>query len=114
MADIFSKKKRSEIMSKIRSKNTNIEKKVKKILGKKFVYQPKIYGKPDFADFKNKIAVFVDSCFWHKCPQHQTVPRTNRKFWKSKLDKNALRDIEVSKNYSSSGWIVKRIWGHDI
>ncbi|MEK6760903.1 MAG: very short patch repair endonuclease [Nanoarchaeota archaeon] len=114
MTDVFSKSKRSEIMSKIRSKNSAIEKKVKKILGKDFVHQPKLYGRPDFANSKNKIAVFVDSCFWHKCPKHQTMPKTNRKFWKNKLNKNALRDLEVSKNYLSSGWKVRRIWEHDL
>ncbi len=115
MVDIFSRKKRSKVMSKIRSRNTALEIIMKrKLRGKNLAYQPNIYGKPDFADTKKKIAVFVDSCFWHKCPIHYKEPKTHIKFWKNKIWKNVLRDAEVSRNYLNSGWNIRRIWEHDI
>src|SRR3989344_2057243 len=105
MADVFSKKKRSEVMSKIHSSKTKPELKIKKfmkMLG--FSYQLKnIFGKPDFADKENKIAVFVDGCFWHGCKKHCRVPKRNNE-----------RDKEVSKHLKRNGWKVIRIWGHEV
>ncbi len=116
MADIFSKKKRSQIMSKIRSSKTKSELKIKglmNILG--FTYQPKnIYGKPDFANRKDKIAVFVDGCFWHGCPKHYVAPKSNRKFWRDKINKNVKRDIKTVKKLKKDGWRVIRVWEHSI
>ena len=115
MTDIFSKRKRSEIMSKIRSSKTKPELKLKKIIGKiGFSYQPKnILGKPDFADRKNKIAIFIDGCFWHGCGKHCRMPKQNKKYWRQKIKRNIKRDKEVSKNLRKQGWKVIRIWEHD-
>ena len=79
-----------------------------------FVYQPRIYGRPDFADRKNKIAVFVDGCFWHKCPDCFKEPKSNTEFWMNKIEKNVRRDRKVSYLLKKWGWKVIRIWEHDI
>lgn len=116
MADVFSKRKRSEIMSKVKSSDTNLEKKLKpfmKVLG--FTHQPKnIFGKPDFANKKEKIAVFVDGCFWHKCSKHYEFPETNQEFWKKKINKNSERDNKVTRRLKKEGWRVLRVWEHDL
>jgi len=115
MTDVHSKERRSYNMSKIKSTNTKPElklKKIMKVLG--FAYQPKIYGKPDFANKKEKIAVFVDGCFWHKCPKCFKAPKTNKKFWDEKIEKNTGRDKKVTKHLRKDGWRVIRIWEHDL
>ena len=116
MTDVHTPKQRSYNMSRIKASETKLELKLKKffkILG--FVYQPKnIYGKPDFAHRKEKIAVFLDSCFWHKCPKHYKKPSTNKKFWVEKINKNAIRDKKVTRKLKKGGWKVLRIWEHDI
>lgn len=78
-----------------------------------FSYQPKnIFGKPDFADKKNKIAVFIDGCFWHGCKKHYRAPKQNGKYWREKIRRNIERDKEVSRGLKKQGWKVVRIWEH--
>jgi len=114
--DKHTKEQRSYNMSRIRSQNTKPEItliKIMKVL--KFTYQPKkVIGNPDFANKKQKIAVFIDGCFWHKCPKHYVKPKTNIKFWKDKIKKNIQRDEKVTKNLKEKRWRVIRIWEHDI
>ncbi len=116
MADIRTRQQRSYNMSRIRRSKTKPEIRLRKtlsILG--FSFQPKgIYGNPDFARKKSRIAVFVDGCFWHGCPKHFIQPRTNTAFWKSKINRNIERDKEVSRKLISKGWIIIRIWEHDV
>ena len=116
MADVHTKEQRGYNMSRIRSSKTKTELKFKslfKALG--FTYQPKnVYGKPDFIHKKEKIAVFVDGCFWHGCPKHFRMPKSNRKFWSEKIRKNAERDKIVTKNLRKDGWKVLRVWEHNI
>ena len=114
--DVFSKRKRSEVMSKIRSSKTKPELKLKTIMRKfGFLYQPRnIFGRPDFADRKDKIAIFIDGCFWHGCRKHYRAPKQNKKYWTEKLKRNIKRDKEVSKNLKEIGWKVLRIWEHDL
>ena len=103
-------------MSKIHSSKTKPELKIKKfmkMLG--FSYQLKnIFGKPDFADKENKIAVFVDGCFWHGCKKHCRVPKQNNVYWHEKIKRNIERDKEVSRYLKRNGWKAVRIWEHDI
>ena len=83
-----------------------------KLLG--FSYQPKgIIGKPDFANKKYKIAIFIDGCFWHRCPKHYIKPKTNIIFWKDKIRKNVKRDGAITKKLEKEGWKVIRIWEHN-
>jgi DNA mismatch endonuclease (patch repair protein) len=74
----------------------------------------KVLGKPDFIFRENKIAIFVDGCFWHNCPQHAKLPLTNRAFWLHKLSSNTKRDFIVTKILRKQGWMVIRIWEHEI
>jgi DNA mismatch endonuclease (patch repair protein) len=84
-----------------------------KVLG--FTYQPKgIYGSPDFANRGEKIALFVDGCFWHGCPKHYRKPATNSVFWKGKMTRNTARDKKVSAELRARGWRVIRVWEHSI
>lgn len=118
MADIFSKKKRSQIMSKIRNKDSGIEVKFRKALWKEgFRYRKndKLYfGKPDLVLKKYRTVIFIDSCFWHGCKRHLRLPSSNIIFWKTKIEKNMQRDMVVNKYYRSLGWRIFRIWEHSL
>lgn len=115
MPDAFSKKKRSQIMSKIKGKGTKLEFKFKELLtGLRFRYQPKIIGKPDFASKKLKIAIFIDSCFWHKCPKHFRQPKSKKSYWIPKINGNVQRAKEVNKQLKKFDWKVIRFWEHEI
>ena len=118
MADIFSKKKRSEIMSKIRSKETKLEIALRKELWKAgYRYRKNAsgyFGKPDVLLKKYKTVIFVDSCFWHGCKKHLRLPETNKNFWKEKIERNIKRDKEVNSHYKKIGWKVIRIWEHQL
>ena len=115
MADVLTKKQRSYCMSQIRSSKTKPELKIKKLMKSLgFQYQPKIYGRPDFTNKKEKIAIFIDGDFWHKCPVHFRLPKTNRKFWKKKINQNVLRDRQVNAKLRKEGWKIIRVWEHSI
>lgn len=60
-----------------------------------------------------RVAVFVDGCFWHRCPQHGSMPTRNQDYWKPKLDRNVERDRETDDILTSTGWEVLRIWEHE-
>lgn len=64
----------------------------------------------DFVFRRERVAVFVDGCFWHRCPRHGTMPAGNRAFWKAKLERNVARDRRVSRGLRKAGWKVLRIW----
>ncbi|RZU73630.1 T/G mismatch-specific endonuclease [Micromonospora kangleipakensis] len=67
----------------------------------------------DIAFTRVKVAVFVDGCFWHGCPEHGMVPRSNQAWWASKLEANRRRDAETTAHLQSRGWRVLRFWSHD-
>lgn len=71
-------------------------------------------GKPDFVFFGRRLAVFVDGCFWHGCPAHFKFPKTNRPFWKKKIERNLERDRQVNRALKKAGWSVLRMWEHSI
>jgi DNA mismatch endonuclease (patch repair protein) len=60
-----------------------------------------------------RLAVFVDGCFWHRCPDHGTSPRTNSDYWQAKLDRNVARDLRNNDALTASGWTVVRVWEHE-
>jgi DNA mismatch endonuclease (patch repair protein) len=62
---------------------------------------------------RRKVAVFVDGCFWHRCPEHGTDPRNNSEWWASKLDRNVQRDRETDAGLAAAGWQIVRIWEHE-
>lgn len=116
MPDNLTKEQRSYCMSRIKSNKTIPEltlKKEMKLHG--FSYQPKkTVGNPDFINWCEKIAVFIDGCFWHKCPKCFKKPKSNKKYWFPKLERNVIRREEIKKAYKTSGWKVLRIWEHEL
>ncbi|MBS3069537.1 very short patch repair endonuclease [Candidatus Micrarchaeota archaeon] len=116
MTDIFTKKKRSEIMSQIRGKNTSPERIIRKALrAEGYAYRLQ-YGshKIDVAFPRKKVAVFVDGCFWHKCPVHFRMPKSNIAFWKRKIYGNAKRDKNLTRVLRKKGWRVIHVWEHEL
>jgi DNA mismatch endonuclease, patch repair protein len=75
---------------------------------------PGVRSRPDLVFFSAKVAVFVDSCFWHACPVHGTRPKTNSKWWQEKLESNRRRDEESTRLLSEAGWWVERVWEHEV
>jgi len=118
MTDIFSKKKRSEIMSKVRSKDSKIEIEFRKKLWKAcYRYRKnstKYFGKPDLVLPKYKTVIFIDSCFWHGCKKHGSTPQTRKRFWVTKIERNKERDKEVNRYYKKMTWAFFRVWEHDL
>jgi DNA mismatch endonuclease (patch repair protein) len=116
--DTVDKKKRSIIMGSVRSKETELEIKFRKLLwAKGFRYRKnsrKYFGTPDIIMSSKKVVIFIDSCFWHGCPLHTRIPKTNKKFWKDKISRNIERDKEVTKYYKRNDWMIIRVWEHDI
>ena len=97
MADVFSKTKRSEVMSRIRGRgNKDTEVALAKVFRRHKINgwrrNQKVFGKPDFIFPKLRLAVFVDGCFWHGCPKHGHKPKGNAAFWKNKFARNIARD----------------------
>jgi len=119
MADVFTKAKRSKVMSRIKGHgNKDTELALMALFRLHHVTgwrrrQP-IFGKPDFIFRKAKVAVFVDGCFWHYCPKHCRMPAGNQAFWIKKLSANKTRDRLVSRTLRKMGWRVVRIWEHDL
>jgi DNA mismatch endonuclease, patch repair protein len=60
-----------------------------------------------------KVAVFLDGCFWHGCPEHATRPKANAEWWRNKLDKNIARDVETTQHLAAEDWTVLRFWEHE-
>lgn len=119
MPDVFTKEKRSEVMSRIKGKgNKDTELAMIQILRINHISgwrrNQAILGKPDFIFRKNKVALFVDGCFWHGCPKHSNMPRNNREFWEKKLQGNKNRDKLVSRELEKMGWKVIRVWEHEL
>lgn len=119
MTDVFSKAKRSEVMSRIRgSGNKATELALMRVFRNLDITgwrrrQP-VFGKPDFVFTRLRVAIFVDGCFWHGCPKHGTRPRNNVAFWRSKLAANKNRDRLVARVLRKTGWRVMRIWEHEL
>ncbi|MGI8797169.1 MAG: very short patch repair endonuclease [Acidimicrobiia bacterium] len=67
----------------------------------------------DIAFPRHRLAVFVDGCFWHSCPDHGTAPRTNADYWNEKLARNSRRDQAIDAALLADGWEVLRVWEHD-
>ena len=116
--DTVSKAKRSEIMARVRSRDSKMEVSFRKELWRRgFRYlknSVKYFGKPDVVLPKHETVIFLDSCFWHGCEEHCRLPTTRAKFWKDKIERNKRRDDEVSEHYERKGWNVIRVWEHDL
>lgn len=119
MSDVFTKSKRSEVMSRIRGKgNKDTELALMNLFRTQGItgwrrHQP-VFGKPDFVFPKLRLAIFVDGCFWHACPLHGTKPKSNVAFWQQKLTINQERDRVVTRRLKKAGWRVLRLWEHEL
>ena len=143
MPDVFTKAKRSDVMSRIRSRGTkdtelalakvfraegitgwrrhlrircNIQRSTLNAkLSKLIVGRWKFFSVvPDFVFRQQRLAIFVDGCFWHGCPKHSNMPANNRAFWMKKLTGNQTRDRLVTRTLRKNGWLVLRVWEHEL
>jgi DNA mismatch endonuclease (patch repair protein) len=108
---------KSEQMSRVRGADTGPEMALRRALwraGLRYRVRPKIPGRPDLAFVGCKIAVFVDGCFWHGCPDHYKASATNVTFWSEKIARNQRRDREVEIALAKLGWTVLRYWEHEV
>ncbi|GAB5519473.1 MAG: hypothetical protein RhofKO_17240 [Rhodothermales bacterium] len=108
-------------MARVRQKGTKPELALRRALhamGLRYRLQVPVLSKPRrVADivFKGlKVAVFVDGCFWHGCPQHATWPKKNATFWREKIEANQARDADTNQRLEALGWTVIRIWAHEL
>lgn len=137
MSDVFDAAKRSDVMSRIRGRgNLTTELRLvaafrqERVIGwrRHVLLKPRLASeeqppgkrcqrlsvRPDFIFGREKVAVFVDGCFWHGCPEHSTRPATNSEFWTKKLTGNMQRDQRATKTLLASGWTVLRVWEHEL
>jgi DNA mismatch endonuclease (patch repair protein) len=75
---------------------------------------PSLPGRPDFVFRRERLAVFVDGCFWHGCRWHCRMPLDNREYWQAKIARNQGRDRAMTKALRASGWRVLRVWAHSL
>jgi DNA mismatch endonuclease (patch repair protein) len=106
-------------MAKVRRKSTGAEVAVRRELyrrGLRYRVDFEVLKKPrrvaDIASPGRRIAVFIDGCFWHGCPDHATWPKQNAEFWRQKIEANRLRDADTNSRLLESGWTVLRFWEH--
>lgn len=117
MTDRIPKALRSRLMSRVRSTETSIERKLRKLLwarGLRYRKNVQMEGTPDIVFSQRKVAVFVDSCFWHCCRFHCRRPKSNISFWMKKLVRNKMRDRATTRRLRYRGWTVVRIWEHSL
>lgn len=112
--DIWSKKKRSAVMAKIKSRDTKPEWIVRRYLfSRGYRYRKNVKGLPGTPDIvlrKYGIVIFIHGCFWHGHEVDGTMPKTNREFWKNKIERNKLRDECNKKKLQQMGWSVMTVW----
>lgn len=116
--DVHSAKQRSYNMSQIKSKDTYTEIKFRRFIWENGIrgyrVKNKIVGKPDLYFPKQKLAIFIDGCFWHKCPEDYIRPKTKKSFWDKKIEENIKRDKVVNSKLKREGTEVVRFWEHEI
>ena len=116
---MFTKAKRSDVMSRIRGRGNKATElalaglfRAAGLTGWRR-HRP-VFGKPDFIFPRARVAVFVDGCFWHGCPRHGTKPGNNAAFWRRKFAANQARDRLVTRTLRGRGWRVVRVWEHEL
>lgn len=115
--DVLTPAQRSYCMSKIKRADTKPELLLRSIvwrMGLRYFVRSKIGGNPDLVFSSARVAVFVDGCQWHCCPEHWVRPKSNTLFWDTKFKKNRIRDAKVNKLLRDEGWQVLRFWEHDV
>jgi DNA mismatch endonuclease (patch repair protein) len=120
MPDVFSRRQRSKVMAACRGKgNRSTEARFRAALAAHGVagwkmHSPSLPGRPDFVFAHPKIAVFVDGCFWHGCRECEKTPASNTGYWLKKIAGNRRRDRKITRALRSQGWLVVRLWEHDL
>ncbi len=116
--DRHTKEQRHKNMQAVKNKNTKLENVVMTYLWKQgYRFRKNVIdlkGKPDISIKKYKLVIFIDSCFWHKCPIHYKTPSTNSKFWENKILNNQKRDFLITEYYKTKNWNILRIWEHEL
>lgn len=117
--DIMSPEKRSRLMSRVRSRDTGPEMLLRRALWSagyryRLGHRLKLPGKPDLVFPRARLAVYVDGCFWHACPEHATQPTTRSEWWREKIQGNVSRDRRVDAQMAELGWTVMRFWEHEV
>lgn len=103
-----------------RRTDTRMEALVRKLLHRKglrfrkdfLIRTDGVKARPDIMFTRLRLAVFLDGCFWHGCPEHGTTPRVNQPYWSAKLARNRSRDELVTRSLEDAGWRVLRMWEH--
>ncbi len=114
--DKISKATRSKIMSCIRKTgNKTTEKRLRVALMRNVirgwrVRSSNLIGNPDFVFQKSRLVVFVDGCFWHKCPKCFRRPFSSRSYWDKKIIQNRMRDIKINRVLTKESWRIVRLW----
>lgn len=117
MVDCLTQGQRRYCMSRVRGRNTKPEIALRRALwhrGIRYRKTSNLPGRPDIVVPSRSLAIFVDGCFWHYCPEHASIPKSNTDFWRRKIARNVERDREVNAQLTDLGWTVVRIWEHDI
>jgi DNA mismatch endonuclease (patch repair protein) len=118
--DTVSAEIRSRVMAKVRSqRNRSTEWRLRSALVRAGVRGwtlnvNEIPGTPDFVFLAERLAVFVDGCFWHGCPACKRIPSSNVEYWREKIERNRRRDRTVCARLKKDGWKVLRIWEHQL
>lgn len=121
MADRVSREVRSRMMSQVRTRDTAPELALRRLLharGLRYrVDAPLplagVRRRADVLFTRARVAVMVDSCFWHACPAHGMMPRSNTQWWRDKLQRNVERDRDTDARLAAAGWTVLRVWEHE-
>jgi DNA mismatch endonuclease (patch repair protein) len=117
MVDVHTKSQRSFNMSRIKGRDTKPEIQLRKQLwrqGFRYTLRSKLPGRPDLVLPKYKTVIFIDGCFWHRCPTHFKAPASNVPFWDKKIQSNVDRDARNEAKLRDAGWRVLRFWEHEI
>jgi len=108
-------------MKSVRRSGTKAEELLRKALTEQGLKKYQVDARPlpnssrkaDILFPKERVAVFVDGCFWHGCPIHSTQAKTNAEFWDQKIKANKRRDVDTNRTLKKSGWLVLRVWEHE-
>jgi DNA mismatch endonuclease, patch repair protein len=118
--DVHDKPTRSYNMSRIRSRDTKPEIRLRKLLWlcglRGYRLHAALPGKPDLVYTRKRVAIFIDGCFWHGCPScgDGRPPSSNTGYWSEKLRKNQERDARRTRELEQMGWTVLRLWEHEV
>ena len=110
----------SKRLARVRQKGTSAELHLRRALhaqGLRYRLHLAVLAKPrrtaDIVFTKQRLAVFVDGCFWHGCPKHSSWPKSNADFWRNKIKTNKARDADTNERLKAAGWRVIRVWEHE-